>query len=125
MTAQSTTGVSVEELSDLVEFDVPFETAGDATVICEIPGVQAPDYVHDDISPDGWQLQSGWSGQQSAAGRYRGPTMHPSETLSSAMAAHVLTGPGRWVVTAAYSTSPDGPDDEPCGWYLLKAEDRT
>lgn len=41
----------------------------------------------------GWELESGWTGQWS----YGGPCMHPSEYIGGRLERHIRSTPGLWV----------------------------
>lgn len=104
-----------DTLDALMSADHVIQVHDDGTVTDETSGVWAPEltvYLDADGQEDtgtdadlietakrsGWDIQSGWSGQNS--GRYGGPSMHASERVGGSLAEHVLSTPGYWVVTS-------------------------
>ncbi len=117
--------VSLDTLTDVMEFDVVIEVHPDCTV-SERPDLYAPELNDDELSPSGWTLLDGYSGQD----RYSGPIMHPSEYIGGRMARDILSTPGVYVSLVAYYTT--GPDGEPLdddegnvvdGWAVARRDD--
>jgi hypothetical protein len=50
------------------------------------------------IRAQGWELQTGWSGQSGSGVRYRGPGMHRDEYIGGNLEEHIRSTPGYWVV---------------------------
>jgi hypothetical protein len=66
------------------------------------------------VRSEGWEPQTGWTGQYS----YHGPVMHPSEFIGGPLADHIAETPGLWV--AVEVTCDDG---ESAGWAILHMDD--
>lgn len=108
------------DLNRIMEFDHVIQVNEDGTVIEHVEGVWAPELTAisdsdgnhtSETDPDlkrqardqGWELESGWTGQYS----YNGPCMHPSEFIGGALAAHILTTPGLWVAVLVNESEGD------------------
>lgn len=118
-TTQDRTPATVGTLDELVDFDRVFTVHEDGTRSYP-DDVQAPGYVDDVVQGDGW---STWSDGYTRQHGYRGPVMHPSESLGGGMARDMLADPGTYVLTVAYWTpeddaEDDGPDAD--GWVVLR-----
>ncbi|UDL16707.1 hypothetical protein SEA_ATUIN_14 [Arthrobacter phage Atuin] len=121
--------VNRDNLNDVMEFDHVIRVHKDGTVSHRDGKHHAPDLtmevdedgqsIHADDSDikrdaesSGWELLSGWTGQQG----YRGPVMHPSEYIGGRLADHILETPGYYVVTEVRTDDPE--DEEGAGWAI-------
>lgn len=129
--------VTEETLDKVMEFDHVIRVHADGTVSDGYHDrFNSPELVMDvdedgqDVSGDdelrrqakayGWELITGFSGQQS----YSGPVMNSSEYVGGGLARHILETPGYWVITSVECTGPD-PDayEEPAGWAIAYREE--
>lgn len=117
------TAVTVDNLSDVMEFDHVIQVHADGTVTDDTPNVRAlwaPELLDGILSgSDGWTLLNGYSGQD----RYHGPEMHASEFIGGRMAQDILARPGYYVAIVA-NYSPDDEDEELSaeGWAVAYRE---
>lgn len=128
-------------LNDLMQIDHVIRVKGGA-IFDDVKGVWAPElrigtdvdgisildmherHASEDLTRCGWDVQSGWSRQNS--GRYNGIIMHPSEYVGGALADHIRETDGYWTVILAQTWPTDEDDDpEPAGWLLLHREFNT
>lgn len=127
--APSGATVTVDELSDVMEFDHVIRVHADGTVqdmmLTRAP-LYAPDVREDypgHIDPatmGDWAVLNGYSSQYG----YSGPIMHESEYIGGRMAADILADPGYYVATVVYGDNFDaeaGDDAESfaSGWAVL------
>jgi hypothetical protein len=111
---------NADTLDELVDFDRPFYVSPEKTL--EFTEDIAPDILDDELSDEGWEFVTGYSGQHG----YSGPIMHSSEFFGGRMAQDVLDRPGVYAITAAHY-SPDEDDDTEetimDGWALLRRKE--
>lgn len=69
----------------------------------------------EDVRRQGWELESGWTGQYS----YNGVGMHASEFIGGGLAEHILTTPGYWVACLVMLADGDGDADS---WVVAHRE---
>lgn len=62
-----------------------------------------------DVKRQGWDVQTGWTGQYS----YSGPGMHESEFIGGSVEEHILETPGLWCALPLYVESEECPNDSP------------
>lgn len=111
--------VTVDNLSDVMEFDHVIQVHADGTVTDDHPDVRslwAPELLDGILSgSDGWTLLDGYSGQD----RYTGPEMHASESIGGQMAADILARPGFYVALVAnYSPEDEEAELDAEGWAV-------
>lgn len=112
-------------LNSIMQFDHVVRVAPDGTVTDRVDGVWAPE-IHIDTDDDGqildqherdmveyvrsqgWELETGWTGQYLAKGS---PVMHTSEFIGGALADHILATPGLWVACVVDTDNPECRDD--------------
>ncbi|MET7984588.1 hypothetical protein [Streptomyces sp. NPDC005281] len=71
------------------------------------------------IRGQGWELETGWSGQY----LYSGPIMHPSEYIGGAISDHIRETPGYWVaLVVEIHPEDENADPESVGWALAYKE---
>ena len=124
-------------LNEVMEFDSVVRVSGKGTVHnvpLLSPYIDMHIYKGDDGQwhdnfelADGWNVESGFSNQQS----YSGPVMHSSEFIGGGLETHILETPGYWMAVVVESdcgyteegcTEESGCDCEPAGWALVHKE---
>lgn len=117
-----------DTFNDLMQMDHVIRVGEDGLVYDDAHGVYAPeinvetdddgqilkeyeDVFKADVERQGWEVESGWSGQDS--GKYNGPFMHESEFIGGGLAEHILSTPGYWTVCAVYVASEECPNESP------------
>lgn len=117
------TAVTVDNLSDVMEFDHVIQVHADGTVTDDHPDVRslwAPSLLDGELDGPGWTLLNGYSGQD----RYSGPVMHPSEFIGGRMAQDILARPGFYVaVVANYSPEDEDAELDTEGWAIAYREE--
>ena len=63
------------------------------------------------IRAQGWEVETGWTGQYS----YSGPIMHPSEFIGGGLERHIRETPGYWVACSVTMLG----DEEDAGWVVM------
>ena len=112
-------------LDQAIDFDCPFEVHEDGTVT-KVTDLYAPEvyYLEDtnnngdvEVDNDRWYPLYGYSSQH----MYRGPIMHPSESVGGRMAQELLDNPGIYVVTTVMCFMDEDDDDyDIAGWIVLE-----
>lgn len=121
-------GCGQDDLNDAMQFDHPVRVDENGTVHDRLDGVYAPellmattsdgqilaqheaDYA-DQARRQGWELLTGWTGQD----RYHGVVMHPSEFVGGRLERHIRETPGTYVVVEVRT---DDDDEQPTGWAV-------
>ena len=107
-------------LNEAVDFDAPFIVDDSGNVLTDRFMWQEPDVMLDDDGDidvsDGWETLTGYTGQYG----YAGAIMHPSETLSGALARDILSTPGTYCVVEVRDADGDYPDGDPIGWAVCR-----
>lgn len=111
----STIPITVDNLSNLMEFDHVIEVHADGHVT-EPSGIYAPTLYEDELDSDEWDLMNGYSGQHA----YSGPVMHNSEFIGGRLAQDILATPGFYVAIVASWDNDEDEDDNPTveGWAI-------
>ena len=128
--------VTVDTLSEVMEFDHIIYSHGDGTISDVNPYVSLwGPYVYTCEQEDGswteadvegpWTLLTGFTGQHA----YSGPQMHASEYIGGGLARHILETPGFYAATVVHPTplddgywyDEDG-DNEPDTWAVAYTE---
>jgi hypothetical protein len=114
--SNSTIPVTVENLSNVMEFDHVIEVHDDGHVTDAPDGIYAPSLLDGDLDSGEWTLMKGYSGQHG----YSGPVMHNSEFIGGRMADDILSQPGFYVAIASYWTNDDPEDGDNSieGWAV-------
>lgn len=107
-------------LNEVVDFDAPFVVDDSGDVLTDRFAWQEPDAMLDDDGDvdvsDGWEALTGYTGQYG----YAGAVMHPSETLSGALARDILSTPGTYCLVEVRDADDDYPDGDPIGWAACR-----
>ena len=104
--------VTAATLNAVMEFERVIQVHADGSVTTVGNVIWAPDLYDGDLSGDGWELMTGYSGQHA----YNGPIMHNSEFIGGRMAEDILSTPGVYVALVNGTLS----DDEPEGWAVAR-----
>lgn len=106
-------------LSDQMDFYHVIAVLSDGTAIDGPGDIIAPELHDGELDSDDWKLLNGYSQQYG----YRGPIMHPSETISGGLERDILAKPGYYVSLVNYSTDADLIDDDAdSGWAIAFKE---
>lgn len=114
-------------LDDLLGLDAPpVQVNADGTVSDDAANAYRSPELHgtdaeikSDAAAQGWDLLEGYTGQYA----YRGPVMHPSESIGGRMAEDILSTPGVYVAVAvdgAFGLPVDAAEDLPVGWAVAR-----
>lgn len=113
--------VTVENLSDVMEFDHVIRVTENGEVEDGPDGEYAPELSIEDAddtqlfqqaAETGWELMRGYTGQYS----YNGPVMHASEYIGGRMAEDILSTPGLYVAVVVEIDDPD--EEDAAGWAV-------
>lgn len=73
------------------------------------------DALMNDARSQGWELMTGWTGQQG----YSGPCMHPSEYIGGRLEEHIRENPGYYVCLPVTIIPPDSDaESTDAGWAI-------
>jgi hypothetical protein len=95
---------SVTDAAGVYAPEVSMDTGDDGQILAGHEAAMVAD-----LKRQGWDVESGWTGQQG----YRGPVMHTSEFIGGRLAEHILATPGYWVACAVYVASEECPNGSP------------
>lgn len=109
---------SAVKLNEVMDFDHVVEVHPDGSVTDGPAGIYAPEisWEEQDVTPQGWSLLNGYSGQF----WYSGPIMHPSEYIGGRMEWDILAEPGVYVALVVDSYPEGVEESEPVGWAVAK-----
>jgi hypothetical protein len=116
------------ELNDLMSFGHAIEVRPDGTITDSAEQAAESVYVYLDADGQiesrtptidmagwkGWELLTGYSGQQGC----RGPIMHTSESIGGGLEGHIRATPGHYVAVTVEGLSRTENDDATCGWAV-------
>lgn len=106
-------GHAIEVRPDGTITDSPERAAESVYVRLDADGQIASDEI-DTAGWKGWELLTGYSGQDG----YRGPIMHTSESIGGGLEDHIRTTPGHYVAVTVEGLSRTDGDDATCGWAV-------
>lgn len=122
--------VTADTLNDVMPLDHVIRVHEDGTVshprgeyapelvnVLDAEGYSLPDSdaeLHRQARADGWELETGWTGQYG----YNGPGMHESEYVGGYLADHILAAPGLWVAVPIIDLGHDDETSSITSWAL-------